>query len=103
MRRLALVLIALNLLVLSALPSSAGGDKDVAAIIEKAVKAHFPKGMDAKKEAIRFKSKGTIHDMGLEVEFTSEFWTNSGKFKQVAELNAMGQKINVITVFNDKE
>lgn len=103
MRRLALVLVILLLLVMSALPSSAGGDKDAAAIIEKAIKAHFPKGLDAKKEAVRIKSKGTLHVMGRKLEFTSEFSTLSGKFKEIVELDVMGQNLYAVSVFNGKE
>jgi hypothetical protein len=103
MRRLALVLMALNLLVLCALPSSAGDDKEVAAVIEKAIKAHFPKGFDATKEAVRIKSKGTLQTMGLKVEYTSVASMYAGKFMEAMYMDVMGKKVNVISGFNGKE
>jgi hypothetical protein len=103
MRRTALCLVALNLLVLCALPGSAGEDKEATAIIEKAIKAHFPKGMDPKKEAVRTKSKGTLHAMGLKLDYISEVSVQGGRFKEAVELEFMGKKANVVTVFNGKE
>ena len=104
MRRTALFLVAMNLLVLCALPSSAGDDKEAAAIIEKSIKAHFPKGMDKKKEAVRTKTKGTIHVMGLKLPYTSESSVQPpGKLKEALELDIMGKKVNVVSVYNGKE
>ncbi len=102
MRRTALCLVAVNLLALCVLPGTAGDDKEAAAIIEMAIKAHFPKGMDPKKEAVRTKSKGTLHVMGLMLDYTSEVSVQGGKFKEALELDVNGNKVNVVTVFDGK-
>lgn len=103
MRCMAYGLLALSLpFVLSAL--GAAGEKEAAAIIEKAVKAHFPKGIDTKNKGLRTKSKGTIHVMGLDLDFSQEVaLQGDSKFKEVIEMSVMGKAITVTTVFNGKQ
>src|SRR5262245_7293841 len=101
MRRIAvgLLLLGLNLTFVQAIRA----EDDAAKIIEKAVKAHFPKGLDTKNSAVRTKSKGTIHVMGLDLEFTNEVSVQAPKFKESVELEVMGNKIKVTSVYNGKD
>jgi hypothetical protein len=103
MRRLAYSLAALGLAYLLAWSGPARAD-EAAAIIDKAIKAHFPKGIDAKNKGLRTKSKGTLHVMGLDLEYTQEFCAQvPTKFKEVMDMVVMGQPVNVTTVYNGKE
>jgi hypothetical protein len=103
MRRTVSVLIAHGLLFALVLMGRAG-ETDSAAIINKAIKAHFPKGPDAKNKGLRTKSKGTLHIMGLDLDYNQEFSAQMPqKFKEVMELSVMGKNVTVTTVFNGKE
>ena len=68
MRQTARILVALCLLLGFAAPGRA--EDEAAAIIDKAVKAHFPKGLDTKNQGLRTKSKGTLHVAGMDLPFT---------------------------------
>jgi hypothetical protein len=103
MRRMAQIVLALSLPCVLALTGWAGED-DAAAIINKAIKAHFPKGVDTKNTGSRTKSKGTLHVMGLDLEYTQEVSVQApDKFKEAMELTVMNNKVVVTTVFNGKE
>jgi hypothetical protein len=81
--------------------SGQAGDGDTAAIIAKAIKAHFPKGMDTKNKASRTKAKGTLHIQGIDLEFNQEVTVQPpNKFKEVMEINFMGKNTTVTTVYN---
>jgi hypothetical protein len=71
MRRSVQILAALSVLFVFALIGQAG-EGDAAAIINKAIKAHYPKGLDTKNKGSRTKAKGTLHVQGLDLEFTQE-------------------------------
>jgi hypothetical protein len=102
MRATARSLAALGLLCLLA-PTGRAAD-EATAIIDKAIKAHFPKGLDTRNTGLRTKSKGTIHVMGLDLDFSQEVAAQMpDKFKEVTELTVMGQNITVTTVFNGKD
>lgn len=74
------------------------------AILDKAVKAHFPKGQPGKKGAYVGKNKGTIHVAGLQLDFTQQVWVQpAGKFKEVMEMTVMNNPVKVITVFDGKK
>jgi len=97
------IVLALSLPCLLALTGWAG-EGDAAVIINKAIKAHFPKGVDTKNGGLRTKSKGTLHIMGLDLDYTQEVSVQSpDKFKEAMELTIMNNKIVVTTVFNGKE
>jgi hypothetical protein len=103
MRRMAPAVVTLSLALVTALISQAGGD-DANAIISKAIKAHFPKGFEAKQLGLRTKGKGTLHVMGLDLEFTQETAVQvPTKFKEVMEFTVMGKKITTTTVFDGKK
>src|ERR1700722_15656914 len=76
------------------------GEADATAIINKAIKAHFPKGVDTKNQGVRTKAKGTLHIMGLDLDFTQEVAVQKNMFKEVMELDVMGKKVLVTSVFN---
>ncbi len=103
MRRAAPLLAVLSLILVLALVGRAQ-EGETAGIIEKAIKAHFPKGIDAKNKGMRTRTKGTLHIMGLDLEFTQEVAVQiPDKFKEVMEMTVMNQNVTVTTVFNGKE
>jgi hypothetical protein len=103
MRRMAQILLALSLPMVLAL-ASRGGDGDAVAIIDKAIKAHFPKGVDTKNKGLRTKSKGTLHIQGLDLEYNQEVSVQMpNKFKEVMQLTVMNKNVTVTSVFNGKE
>src|SRR5438045_960456 len=103
MRQLAQALLVFGLVFGCALTGRAGDDA-AAKIIEKAIKAHFPKGVDTKNQGSRTKTKGTLHIMGLDLDFTQTVSVQApDKFKEVMDLDVMGKNVPVITVFNGKE
>jgi hypothetical protein len=80
------------------------GDGDAAAVINKAIKAHFPKGLDTKNQGLRTKAKGTLHVAGLDLPFTQEVAVQAAsKFKEVMELTVMNKKVTVTTTFDGKK
>lgn len=89
--------------ILGILATSVQAGEDAAAIVKKAVKAHFPNGLDTKNNAVRTKSKGTLHIQGLKLEFTQEVAVHAPKFKEVMELDVMGKKQVVTSVYNGKD
>src|ERR1043166_761596 len=103
MRRLGQLFAIVGLSLGFALAGHAGDDAALK-IIDKATKAHFPKGLDKKKTGNRTKTKGTLHVMGLDLEFTQEVSVQApNKFKEAMDLNVMGMQVNVITVFDGKQ
>lgn len=101
MRRLISLSTLVGLMVAFVLPAFAG-EEDAQALIKKAIKAHFPKGLDEKKPAQRIKNKGTLHVMGLDLEFNQEVSIYKGKFKEVMEMTVKGKTITVVSVFDGK-
>jgi hypothetical protein len=101
MRRTAQFLTVLCVLCVLALTVRAG-EGDAAAVMNKAIKAHFPKGLDTKNQAVRTKSKGVLHVQGLKLDFTQEVAVQGSKFKETMELDVMGKKVNVTSVFDGK-
>jgi len=73
---------------------------DPKAIIEKAIKAHGGAEKLDKIKGVQVKSQGKIELAGG-LPFTQEMSTSyAGKFKEVLALEANGQKVNVVTVYN---
>src|SRR5262249_10819252 len=79
------------------------GEGDAAAVIKKAIKAHFPGGLDTKHKAVRTKAKGTLHIQGLKLDFTQEVSVHTPRFKEVMEIEFMGKKTVVTSVYTGKE
>jgi hypothetical protein len=84
---------------------TARADEDPArAIIYKAIKAHFPKGVDTKNKGVRTKAKGTLHVLGQDLEFTQDVAVQlPNKLKEVMEMTVMNMNITVTSVYNGKE
>ena len=102
MRRLLIVTMAIGFMASLALTSMAGED-EAKKILEKAAKAHYPKGDEKKYPAYQGKNKGTLSLMGMDLEFTQEIWTQiPGKVKEVMDLSVGGQAVKVTSVFDGK-
>src|SRR2546421_12480764 len=73
---------------------------EIQAIINKAVKAHGGAEKLNKLKCVQTKSKGKLELLGG-VDFTQEVSAKySGKFKEVLEMEIMGNKVKVITAFD---
>jgi hypothetical protein len=103
MYRRALTLLAIGLFLgLSATARAA--DDDAVTIVDKAIKAHFPKGLDTKNKGLRTKAKGTLHINGVDLEFTQEVAVQMpSKFKEVMQLTVMNNPVTLTSVYNGKE
>jgi hypothetical protein len=102
MRQTARTLTALALLL--GLAATGRAADDAAAIIDKAIKAHFPKGVDTKNQGVRTKTKGTLHVGGMDLAFTQEVAIQMpNKFKEVMDLTVMDKPVKVTSVYNGKE
>jgi hypothetical protein len=103
MRGIMWSLMAIVVLATGLMRGWAGGD-DVQPIIDKAIKAHSPKGPNEKHKAYQGKNKGTIYVQGLELEFTQEIWVSPpAKFKEVMELTVMNVAVKTTTVYDGKQ
>jgi hypothetical protein len=99
MRRLILGSVAMAW-VLGSVPL-AFAQADVKAIIEKAVKAHGGADKLDKMKCLQSKSKGKLELFGSSVDMAQEMSIKyAGKFKEVAEVDVNGQKVQVISVFD---
>jgi hypothetical protein len=102
MRALLLPCLALGLLAGSV--NRVRADDDLRAIIDKAIKAHGGEARLNKFNAGTTKTKGTLYVMGIKAPFTQEAWVQlPSQVKSVMELEVMGQKVTVTTVFTDKK
>jgi hypothetical protein len=103
MRPASQALAALGLLCVLA-PAGRPAEGEAAAIVDKALKAHFPKGLDTKNQGLRTKSKGTVHVAGMDLDFSQEITVQlPTKFKEVTELTVMGQNVTIRSVYNGKD
>jgi hypothetical protein len=103
MRRTLLTLSVLGLLV-GLTQTSRTADDDTAALIDKAIKAHFPKGLDTKNKAVRMKTKGTLHIGGMDLPFTQEVAIQlPNKLKEVMELTVNNNNITITSIFDGKD
>ncbi|MBM4068334.1 MAG: hypothetical protein FJ271_05245 [Planctomycetes bacterium] len=102
MRVSSAVVVLLGIVVVAAARGQA--DNEAQVILDKALKAHFPKGKTDKKHAYIGKNKGTIHAGGLKLDFTQQVWVQpSGKFKEVLDMTVMDKAVKVSTVFDGKK
>jgi len=102
MRQLVRGLLLLAVLLSLVLPASAADD--ATAIVDKALKAHFPKGVDTKNQGVHMRSKGTLHVQGLDLDYSQEVYIQlPDKFKEVMELTVQGNKVTITTVYNGKQ
>ena len=83
----------------------AGGAKadeqaDLQKVIDKAIKAHNA-DKAAKNKAHTFKIKGTVHVMGMDLDFTGDYQVQDpGKIRQVTAVTVMGNEIKYALVLN---
>jgi hypothetical protein len=89
--------------LLFAAAARADEQADLQKVIDKAIKAH---GADkaAKGKASTFKVKGTVHTMGMDLDFTGDYQIQEpDKVRQVMSLNVNGTDLEVVTVFDGKK
>jgi hypothetical protein len=90
--------------VLSLLLLGGGGalaaDKDVSAIIDKAIKAHGGAEKLDPERAVRVKFKGTMGLGGVAISFTGDNTTEGDKSRSVIQLSVGGQEVSTTQVFN---
>jgi hypothetical protein len=94
-----LALALLLSLVLLGRGSAGAADSDVAAIVDKALKAHGGAEKLALEPAMRTKGRGTIN-VGGGTDFTVESTVQSGKLRGVIQMSIAGQEVTLITVFD---
>lgn len=74
------------------------------AIIDKAIKAHGGADKLAKMNSMKLSSKGTLEILGGSIPFTQEAMIQApNKIKDQMQMDFMGQKIGVITVYNGEK
>jgi hypothetical protein len=77
---------------------------DLQKIIDKAIKAHGTDKAAKDKKASTFKVKGTVHTMGLDLDFTGDYQTQEpDKVRQAMTVNLNGTDVEVVTVFDGKK
>lgn len=103
MRRTLKALAVLGLL-LGLSQTSTAADDDTAALVDKAIKAHFPKGLDTKNKGIRLKTKGTLHIGGMDLPFNQEVAIQlPNKLKEVMELTVNNKNVTVTSIYDGKD
>jgi hypothetical protein len=96
---------SLTVLTFGAMLLWAGGARadEARAIVEKAVKAHGGEEFLTKHKAGQVTTKGKLELLGG-LEFTQEAtFSMPDKFKEVMNMEVMGQKVQVISVFNGEK
>jgi hypothetical protein len=79
--------------------SAGAADSDVAAILDKAIKAYGGAEKLDPERAVRIKFKGTM-DLGGGINFIGENTTQADKSRHVIQLSVGGQEVTVTQVFN---
>ncbi|HKI36859.1 MAG TPA: hypothetical protein VKA46_33715 [Gemmataceae bacterium] len=89
-----------SLVGVSLLTAAARAEDDTKAILTRAIKAHGGEEARDKFKAGQTKAKGKIEILGG-LEFTQEAsFMLPDKFKEIVEMEVMGQKLRVVTAFN---
>jgi hypothetical protein len=82
------------------LTAGARADDAAKAVIAKAIKAHGGEEAQTKYKASQTKAKGKIELLGG-LEFTQESsYMLPDKFKEVVDMEVMGQQVHVVSIFN---
>jgi hypothetical protein len=102
-KRLLAIPLALATALVVAVPVRA--DEATKAIFEKAIKAYGGNEKLAAQKHLYLRSKGTLELPGLgSTNFNQEIWLKeTGKMKDVMQLDVMGMQINVTTVYNGEK
>jgi hypothetical protein len=76
---------------------------DLQKVIDRAIKAHGA-DKDGKDKASTLKVKGTVHTMGMDLDYTGDYQIQEpDKFREVLSLNINGTALEVVTVFDGKK
>lgn len=101
MRKFGLGAASLAALLLLANAVQSGEEKDLRAIIEKAVKAHGGDDKLAKLETVTMKSKGNYYGMGEGIPYTAEFAVQGPKQRRFTlSFSANGMEFKIVQVVN---
>jgi hypothetical protein len=100
MKRLVLATCALGALVVLANFGRSGDDKDLRAIINKAVEAHGGAAKLAKLSAETMKGNGKFYGLGEAVDFTMEIAAQDKQFRFAMDMKVMGFDLKIISVVN---
>jgi hypothetical protein len=100
MKRLVFATCALGALVVLANSGRSGEDKDLRAIINKAVEAHGGEAKLAKFPADTMKGNGKFYGMGEAVDFTLEIASQDKQFRFAMDMKIMGFDLKIISVVN---
>src|SRR5580765_8293791 len=77
---------------------------DAQDILEKALKAHGDEKVALKLLASTAKAKGTIHALGMDIDFTIQTWSQMpDKSKSIVNLTIDGNALEITQVFNGKK
>lgn len=77
---------------------------DLQKIVDKAIKAHGADKTPKDKKASTFKVKGTVHTMGMDIQFNGDYQSQEpDKIRQAMTVNINGADVEVVTVFDGKK
>jgi hypothetical protein len=100
MKRLALASCALGALLVLADFGRSGGDKDLRAIIDKAIAAHGGEAKLAKYPAQTLKGTGKYYGMGEAIDYNLEIAANDKKFRFGMDMRVMNFDLKIVVVVN---
>jgi hypothetical protein len=88
-------------LLLAAVPAVRADDKEARDLVEKAVKAHGGADKIDKYPAVVIKSKGTVHVMGMDLEYTAtQNIQVPDRMRMEIEFTIMGKDFKLVHLFN---
>jgi hypothetical protein len=103
MKRLVLATGALGALLVLAAFGRSGEDKDLRAIIDKAIAAHGGEANLARFPARTLKGTGKYYGMGEAIEYNVEIASHDQKFRFGMDLKVMNFDLKVVVVVNGKK
>jgi hypothetical protein len=103
MKRFALATSALGALLVLADFGRSGGDKDLRAIIDKAITAHGGEAKLAKYPAQTLKGTGKYYGMGEPIDYNLEIAANDKKFRFGMDMRVMNFDLKIVVVVNGEK
>jgi len=100
MKRLVLATGALGALLILAAFGRSGEDKDLRAIIDKAIAAHGGEANLAKFPALTLKGTGKYYGMGEAIDYTVEIASQARQFRFSLDMTVMNFDLKVIAIVN---
>jgi hypothetical protein len=100
MKQLVLALSALGTLLVLAAIGRSGKDKDLQAIIDKAIAAHGGEARLAKFPALTLKGTGKYYGMGEAIDYNVEIASHGKKFRFGMDIKIMNFDLKVVVVVN---